>query len=157
MEADLLTALCHGTTLSASPPIREAEVPDIQITGQVKGLVAGETGGPRGPPSGRAVKDGKVLSDRRELPGRSHGVSADSGGAAPPPRARVAEPGDLPAALKALGITAGRPVLVLVGGAGGMSAGQMTALAGVIGTIVPALGDWGAAVVDGGTDSGVMR
>jgi hypothetical protein len=84
-------------------------------------------------------------------------VSADSGGTTTPPRARVAEPGDLPAALKALGITAGRPVLVLVGGAGGMSAGQMTALAGVIGMIIPALGDWGAAVVDGGTDSGVMR
>ena len=84
-------------------------------------------------------------------------MSADSGGTATPPRARVAEPGDLPAALKTLGITAGRPVLVLVGGAGGMSAGQMAALAGVIGTIIPALGDWGAAVVDGGTDSGVMR
>lgn len=84
-------------------------------------------------------------------------MSAASGETATPPLARVAEPGDVPAALKALGITAGRPVLVLVGGAGGMSSGQMSALAGAIGQIIPALGDWGAAVVDGGTDSGVMR
>jgi hypothetical protein len=84
-------------------------------------------------------------------------VSADSGETAPPPLARVAEPGDLPAALKALGIEAGRPVLVLVGGAGGMSPEQMTAVAGAIGQLIAALGDWGAAVVDGGTDSGVMR
>lgn len=84
-------------------------------------------------------------------------MSAASGQTAPPPLARVAEPGDLPAALKALGIEAGRPVLVLVGGAGGMSPEQMTALAGAIGQLTAALGDWGAAVVDGGTDSGVMR
>jgi hypothetical protein len=82
-------------------------------------------------------------------------VSAASGET--PLLARVAEPGDLPAALKALGIEAGRPVLVLVGGAGGMSPAQMTALAGAIGQLIAALGDWGAAVVDGGTDSGVMR
>jgi hypothetical protein len=74
-----------------------------------------------------------------------------------PPVARVTEPGDVPAALKALDITAGRPVLVLVGGAGGMSPARMTALAGAVGQIIRALGDWGAAVVDGGTDSGVMR
>lgn len=85
--------------------------------------------------------------------GRDSGVSA----AAVPPIARVAEPGDIPAALRALGIAVGRPVLVLVGGAGGMSPEQMTTLAGTIGPVVPALGAWGAAVVDGGTDSGVMR
>ncbi|HEY2269606.1 MAG TPA: hypothetical protein VGI96_43785 [Streptosporangiaceae bacterium] len=84
-------------------------------------------------------------------------MSADSGETATPPLARVAGPGDVPAALKSLGITAGRPVMVLVGGAGGMSPEQMAALAGVIGQIIPALGDWGAAVVDGGTDAGVMR
>jgi hypothetical protein len=74
-----------------------------------------------------------------------------------PALARVAEPGDVPAALMALDIAVPRPVLVLVGGAGGMSPEQMTALAEAIGPIIPALGDWGAAVVDGGTDSGVMR
>ena len=33
----------------------------------------------------------------------------------------------------------------------------MTALAGAAGQVIRALGGWGAAVVDGGTDSGVMR
>jgi hypothetical protein len=74
-----------------------------------------------------------------------------------PPFARVNEPGGVPAILKALGIATGRPVLVVVGGAGGMSPEHMTALAGVAGQLIQALGDWGAAVVDGGTDSGVMR
>ena len=74
-----------------------------------------------------------------------------------PPTARVAEPGDVPAVLKDLGIASGRPVLVLVGGAGGMPAEQMTALAADFGYLVSALGGWGAAVVDGGTDSGVMH
>jgi hypothetical protein len=74
-----------------------------------------------------------------------------------PPVARVADPGDVPATLKALGIATARPVLVVVGGAGGMSPEHMTALAGAVGQIIQALGDWGAAVVDGGTDSGVMR
>src|SRR5450432_360755 len=38
-----------------------------------------------------------------------------------------------------------------------MSPEHMTVLAGAVGQIIQALGDWGAAVVDGGTDSGVMR
>jgi SLOG in TRPM, prokaryote len=74
-----------------------------------------------------------------------------------PPTARVTEPGDVPTALKALDIAVRRPVLVLVGGAGGMSPEQMTALTGAISQVIPALGDWRAAVVDGGTDAGVMR
>jgi SLOG in TRPM, prokaryote len=73
------------------------------------------------------------------------------------PVARVAEPGDVPATLKALGIVTGRPVLVVVGGADGMSPEHMAALAGAVGPVIQALGDWGAAVVDGGTDAGVMR
>jgi hypothetical protein len=74
-----------------------------------------------------------------------------------PPVARVAEPGEIPAALEALGIRTGRPVLVVVGGADGMSPEHMTALAGAVGPVIRSLGDWGAALVDGGTDSGVMR
>jgi hypothetical protein len=73
------------------------------------------------------------------------------------PIARVAEPGEVHAALRALDIVPGRPVLVLVGGAGGMSGERMSALAGAVGQIIQALGAWGAAVVDGGTDSGIMR
>jgi hypothetical protein len=78
-------------------------------------------------------------------------------GTTAPPVARVAEPGDVPATLKALGIATGRPVLVVVGGADGMSPEHMAALARAVGPVIRALGDWGAAVVDGGTDSGVMR
>jgi hypothetical protein len=74
-----------------------------------------------------------------------------------PPIARVAEPGDVPAALTALDIAIPRPVLVLVGGAGGMSPGQQAIMAEAMKRLVPALGRWGAAVVDGGTDSGVMQ
>src|SRR5579863_933503 len=92
----------------------------------------------------------------RQTPSHDPKESSVSGMAAPPV-ARVAEPGDVPAALRALGIAAARPVLVLVGGAGGMSREHMTALAGAVGQMMRALGDWGAAVVDGGTDSGVMR
>lgn len=74
-----------------------------------------------------------------------------------PPIARVAEPGAVPTALKALDIAVSRPVLVLVGGASGMTADQQATMAGAMRQLVPALGRWGAAVVDGGTDSGVMR
>ncbi len=71
--------------------------------------------------------------------------------------ARVARPADLSAALQALGIAVHRPVLVLVGGAGGMMADHLAAMAKAMERIAPALDRWGAAVVDGGTDSGVMR
>jgi SLOG in TRPM, prokaryote len=76
----------------------------------------------------------------------------------PGPRvAQVAQAADLPGALKTLGIGMPRPVLVLVGGAGGMTADQQTAMAEAMKQLVPALDRWGAAVVDGGTDSGVMQ
>jgi hypothetical protein len=74
------------------------------------------------------------------------------------PIARVEAPADLAPALERLGIRIGRPTLVLVGGAAGMSeadealAGEL--LAGVIGPVVAASG---GVIVDGGTDSGVMR
>jgi hypothetical protein len=74
-----------------------------------------------------------------------------------PPFACVSQPDDLPAALKALDIAVRRPVLVLVGGAGGMTPGHLAATAEVMERIIPALERWGAAVVDGGTDAGVMR
>jgi hypothetical protein len=65
---------------------------------------------------------------------------------------------NLPAALDALGVGRGRPVLVLVGGAGGMSREDLSRTAEVLSQqVVPVLARLGAAVVDGGTDSGVMR
>jgi hypothetical protein len=71
---------------------------------------------------------------------------------------RVDVVSDLPAALDTLGVGRGRPVLVLVGGADGMSQEYLSRTAEVLGRqVVPVLARLGAAVVDGGTDSGVMR
>ena len=84
-------------------------------------------------------------------------MSGIAGDLAVPPFARVAEPADLSAALKALGLALHRPVLALVGGAGGMMPDQLAGMAEAMKPLVPALDRWGAAVVDGGTDSGVMR
>lgn len=72
--------------------------------------------------------------------------------------ARVSAVYDLPAALDALAVGRGRPVLVLVGGAGGMSQEHLDRTAEVLNNwVVPVLDPLGAAVVDGGTDSGVMQ
>ena len=72
--------------------------------------------------------------------------------------ARVSAVYNLPAALDALAVGRGRPVLVLVGGAGGMSQEHLDRTAEVLNNwVVPALDRLGAAVVDGGTDSGVMQ
>ena len=84
-------------------------------------------------------------------------VSGTAGDLAVPPFTRVGQPAELPAALEALDIAVHRPVLVLVGGAGGMTPDQLTGMAEAMERITPALDRWGAAVVDGGTDSGVMR
>jgi hypothetical protein len=58
----------------------------------------------------------------------------------------------------ALGLPGPRPVLVVVGGAGGLTDRDLAALRAVVeGAIRPAVVASGAIVVDGGTDSGVMR
>lgn len=75
-----------------------------------------------------------------------------------PPHAAVEDTDEVPAALHSLGLRCGRPVLVSVGGAGGMTPEHLDAVASLLRErVVPALDRWGAAVVDGGTDSGVMR
>jgi hypothetical protein len=74
------------------------------------------------------------------------------------PRVRVAAAADVAAALDGLGLRRGRPVLVLVGGAAGMSEEHLDALQTVLRDVaLPLLHRLDAAVVDGGTDSGVMR
>ena len=50
-----------------------------------------------------------------------------------------------------------RPVLVSVGGAGGMTPDDLAVMAKALERIIPALDRWGAAIVDGGTESGVMK
>jgi len=72
--------------------------------------------------------------------------------------ARVNVVSDLPGILDAMAVGCGRPVLVLIGGAGGMSQEHLSRTARVLSRqVVPVLARLGAAVVDGGTDSGVMR
>lgn len=71
---------------------------------------------------------------------------------------RVDEPEDLPAALAAGGLADPLPVVVLVGGAGGLSVDERARLTPLFAHgLVPAVERSSAAVVDGGTDSGVMR
>lgn len=69
----------------------------------------------------------------------------------------VESPDDLAEALSAVGLTTGVPVLVVVGGAGGMAQADLDA-AQVLARdhLLPLLADRSGAVVDGGTDSGVM-
>lgn len=78
--------------------------------------------------------------------------------AAAPPYVRISTPHEVPAALSALGIPGDRPILVSLGGAGKMDAEDGTRAEGLIrNCLVPALERHRATVVDGGTDSGVMR
>jgi SLOG in TRPM, prokaryote len=65
---------------------------------------------------------------------------------------------DLREQLDGLGLSTPRPVLVLVGGAGGMTTPDVDALATMLRLrVVPIVLKCGALVVDGGTDAGVMR
>jgi hypothetical protein len=60
--------------------------------------------------------------------------------------------------LDELGVRRGRPVVVLVGGAAGMGEGDVALVDEMLRVgVFPVLDACGAAVVDGGTDSGVMR
>jgi hypothetical protein len=70
---------------------------------------------------------------------------------------RVERPEDLPRTLREMGLDPYRRVLVSVGGASGMSQEQLQTLSDFLTThLVPALDRWDTAVVDGGTDAGLM-
>lgn len=84
-------------------------------------------------------------------------MSGTAGELALPPHARVSQPGELPAALAALDVGVHRPVLVSVGGAGGMTSDHLAVVGRTLERVIPALDKWQAAIVDGGTDSGVMK
>lgn len=71
------------------------------------------------------------------------------------PSVRVADPGELPDALRRLGLGTPRPVVALVGGAAGLEDGER--LRGVFADeLVPVVARSGAAIVDGATDAGVV-
>ncbi|MGW6194789.1 hypothetical protein ACWF0M_01455 [Kribbella sp. NPDC055110] len=70
----------------------------------------------------------------------------------------VREPDELRAGLTALGLPRTRPVVVLVGGAGGLSPADLDQLRPSIADgLIPVLEARQAVAVDGGTDAGVMR
>ena len=75
-----------------------------------------------------------------------------------PPRTETAASVDeLPEALSRLGLALTRPVLVLVGGASGLDTAVADRLLVLFrDRLVPLLDQLGAAVLDGGTDAGVM-
>jgi hypothetical protein len=71
------------------------------------------------------------------------------------PFVRVADPGEIPAALRRLGLGTPRPVVALVGGAAGLEHAER--LQGLFADeLVPAVRRCGAAIVDGATDAGVV-
>lgn len=71
---------------------------------------------------------------------------------------RVATTDELPGALGALRLIPPFPTIVVVGGAGGLREGDFERLRSLFAdAIVPVIREYGAAGVDGGTLSGVMR
>jgi hypothetical protein len=71
---------------------------------------------------------------------------------------RIASSDQVLAGIQRIGVQRDRPVMVLVGGAGGMEERVLETLAEVMRcAVVPTVMRHDAAVVDGGTDSGVMR
>jgi hypothetical protein len=65
---------------------------------------------------------------------------------------------DIVRAIDGAGVRRGRPVIVLVGGAGGIEAHDLESVRRVLQSeILPIVERLDAAVIDGGTDSGVMR
>lgn len=65
--------------------------------------------------------------------------------------------GELPHALEQLGLSKAKPVLVLVGGASGISTADQQRLKSLFHEqLAPTLQQIGAVVVDGGTDAGIM-
>ena len=74
------------------------------------------------------------------------------------PRIRIVDTDDIPAALDSAGLSRDRVVIVLVGGAGGLRAEDLERVAEVLrNEVVPIAERRDAVVIDGGTDSGVMR
>jgi hypothetical protein len=84
--------------------------------------------------------------------GRPFAISFESGAVAR--GVEVVEVAGLGAALAAVGLRGPTPVVVLVGGAGGLSASELERLRPLFAAgLAPALGGLGAVAVDGGTRS----
>jgi hypothetical protein len=71
---------------------------------------------------------------------------------------RLDQPGEVAGALAALGLRAPQPVVVLVGGAGGLDPAELDRLRPLFESgLIPVAARLNAVVIDGGTRSGVMR
>ncbi|MBD0364287.1 MAG: hypothetical protein ICV55_16205 [Coleofasciculus sp. C3-bin4] len=71
---------------------------------------------------------------------------------------QVHHEGELPVALDKIGLDSKHPALVLVGGASGIGKADMSRLQRLfVEAIAPIAQELGVAVVDGGTDAGIMR
>ena len=82
----------------------------------------------------------------------------DGGPGSGPERVELDDPRTIALGIATAGIKAGRPVLLLVGGADGLSEMQQARIGALIEEVVPAVArDLDAAIVDGGSDAGVMR
>lgn len=85
-------------------------------------------------------------------------MSGNDGERDGPRVARIGDVAHLPAALTDASIDCNRPVLAVVGGAEGMADDVVDDVVELLRTgVLPLLDRRGATVVDGGTDSGVMR
>jgi hypothetical protein len=70
---------------------------------------------------------------------------------------RVTSTSELPEALQIHGIATDRPVLACIGGAGGLTEQDRSALNELLRVhLIPAVDRLGATIVDGGTDAGIM-
>jgi hypothetical protein len=89
---------------------------------------------------------------------REAAMSVQAAAGAGIPVERVDAIAELPTALDRLGISRGRPVLALVGGAAGMDQTHLELVDEVLrSAVIPVLEGCRGAVVDGGTDAGIMR
>jgi SLOG in TRPM, prokaryote len=71
---------------------------------------------------------------------------------------RLSDLSMLPEVLRSNGISTGRPVLACVGGAAGLLEKDLSALTELLrDDLIPAINRWAVTIVDGGTDSGIMR
>jgi hypothetical protein len=87
----------------------------------------------------------------------SDGVAPGEGSGSGPVPVKVESPDDLAEALNRAGLVTGVPVLVVVGGAGGMAQADLDAAHALARDhLLPLLAARSGVVVDGGTDSGVM-
>jgi hypothetical protein len=82
----------------------------------------------------------------------------EQAGDTPAPHIWIVGMDEIPAALDSAGLRRGRMVVVLVGGAAGMDEKDLETVAEVLWKeVVPIVEHRDAVVIDGGTDSGVMR